>query len=128
MSDLPPPPGLPQAPLADASSLRIGDVVQIAVHKEDRMRGGHYWWKRFAVVTRIDRKWKHIDVVNLKMHPNLEPMVKGTDVILDLEFAESPWGEPQVITKLNEPWPQGVAAMHMKYTMLKIIPVGDDSD
>lgn len=123
---IPPPPGLPQAPLADASSLRVGDVVQIAVQKEDRLRGGIYWWKRFAVVARIGRRGRRIDVINLKMRPNLEPGVSGTDVLIGLEFATSPWGEPQVITKLAEPWPQGVAAMHMKYIALKIISIGDD--
>lgn len=120
------PPGLPQAPLADASDLKVGDVVQIAVHREDRQRGGHYWWKRFAVVTKIGFGGRSIDVINLKMHPNLEKFVKGTDVHRHLSFSTSPWDEPQVITKLREPWPQGIAAMHMKYLALKIIKLGDE--
>lgn len=126
MTDTPPPPGLPQAPLVDASQLKVGDVVQIAVQRVDRVHGGHYWQKRFAVVTKIGRRRKTIDVLNLKMHPNLELFVKGTDNFQGLEFAVSPWGEPQVVTKLKEPWPQGVAAMHMKMLTLGIIQPGDE--
>lgn len=108
----PPPPGLPQAPIVSTDEIRVGDVVQVAVQLVGS-DGKSYWWKRFAVVTDLIGRWS-FEALNLKMHPNRDP----SDFLSDCRMIflkHNNKDRPQVVTKLREPWPQGVAAMYMKY-------------
>ena len=107
------------APIVDGSELEFGDVVQIAVQRSDGR-----WWRRFAIVMRVHKG--RIDTLNLKMRPNLEPFVRGTDWSMDMDITRTFWGEPQIITKLPEPWPQGVTAMYTKLMAQGIIKLEDE--
>lgn len=109
----PVPPGLPQAPLVTTEGLKVGDVVQIAVQLQDKMTGEAFWWKRFAVITRLPRahlrhRMHYFMALTLKMHPDLETDLREINLVTDEK------SRPQVVTKLEEPYPQGVSACLMK--------------
>ncbi len=124
MTHPPPPPGLPQAPMVSTEGLKVGDVVQIAVQLLDRDTQKPFWWKRFAVVMSIPRRLgrpsHRFQALTLKMHPDLDADLR------EVEFGTDANARPQVVTKLPEPWPQGVAAMHMKLLAQGIIKLEGD--
>ena len=99
--------------------LKVGDVVQIAVQLVDD-HGRPYWWRRFAVVRRLIGN-RAFESVNLKMNPNLDQNDWRQCDVRTIHYGTDAKERPQVVTKLREPWPQGVAAMHMKYVTLGII-------
>lgn len=120
-----PPPGIPNVPIASMSELRVGDVVQVATMFDEPGQGSR-WWKRFVVVLKIHSKWSNeFTGLNLKMRPNLDPDDFKSDV-KRIGLAVDYKNRPQVVTKLPEPWPQGVAAMHMKLLAQRIITIGDE--
>ena len=112
------PPGLPQAPMTSNDGLKVGDVVQIAVMLQDKTTGQSFWWKRFAVVTRLLGR-RHFEALTLKMHPDMDKDVRM------VSFATDDKERPQVVTRLREPWPQGVAAMWMSLAAKGIIRIED---
>jgi hypothetical protein len=115
---LPPHARPPAAPLTSTEGLKLGDVVQIAVQLRDDY-GKLFWWKRFAVVVTLPkRSGDHFYALNLKLHPT-------QDDVREVDF-DTDGGRPQVVTKLEEPWPQGVAAMHMKLVAQGVIKIGED--
>lgn len=120
-----PPPGLPQAPIASLSELKIGDVVQVATMFDDD--GRSRWWKRFMVVLKLGPRWgNQFEALNLKMRPNLDrDDFKNCD-IRDVGLSTDYKNRPQVVTKIVEPWPQGVSAMYMKLLSQRIIKQGDE--
>jgi len=87
--------------------------------------GNPFWWKRFAVVTQLIGRWS-FEALNLKMHPNLDRSDWKTCDYREIRYSVDEGERPQVVTKLREPWPQGVAAMHMKLLAQKIISIGDE--
>jgi hypothetical protein len=110
--------------MASNDGLRVGDVVQIAVQLTGT-DGSTFWWKRFAVVTKLIGR-RAFEALNLKMHPNLNRDDWKACDHREIHYATDERDRPQVVTKLREPWPQGVAAMHMKLLALRIISIGDD--
>ena len=113
------PPGLPQAPMTSNDGLKVGDVVEIAVMLQDKTTGQSFWWKRFAVDTRLVGK-RILEALTLKMHPDMDKDLRMVSYALDDKE------RPQVVTRLREPWPQGVAAMHMKLLAQGVIRIADD--
>lgn len=99
------------APLHDTAKLRVGTVVQIAVELTDKT-GQPYWWKRFAVVTDIHNIFR-FTALTLKLNPDFDKDVR------DIGLYDDDTDRRQVVTILPEPWPQGVAAMHMKGLALR---------
>lgn len=121
-----PPPGLPQAPIASLKELRVGDVVQVATMFDDD--GRSRWWKRFMVVYELNGPtWGNSFIgLNLKMRPNLDTDDFKNCDIKEVGLSTDYKRRPQVVTKLPEPWPQGVAAMYMKLLAQRIIKQGED--
>lgn len=126
MTDIPPlPPGVvpdrDRAPLTSTDTLKVGDVVQIA--QEVRKHGEDpFWWKRFAVVESVIAGGL-FRAVFLAMRPNLDTNDFRSDVKL-INLRDP--GYRRIITKLHNPWPQGVSAIVMKYIALGIIKLGED--
>lgn len=94
------------APILTTERLKVGTVVQISVELEDKQTGAPYWWKRFAVVTRLAGTFS-FEALTLKLHPDIE---KDTRVMFLRPTAED---RREVVTILPEPWPQGVTATWM---------------
>jgi hypothetical protein len=93
--------------------LKPGDVLQVSTqHTKGKET---FWWKRFAVVLREPQAGHYrVNIMNLKLHP------RETDFrLIDLREA--------VAYKIEEPWPQGVTAMHMKLVMTGAIQLGEDN-
>ena len=104
----------PDAPLTDASTLRVGDVIQIAVQLPDKTTGQPFWWKRFACVVgeapprRTIRRITFY-ALTLKMQVDMERDLREIDL----------QDEKTVVTYLpEERHPQGVIAMKMKLVAL----------
>ena len=120
----PPPPGLPSVPLADNTSLHVGDVIQVSTQLRDKTTGQPYWWKRFMVVTKVPRR--HVGWVRallLKLHPDLDRD------FMEIGFSTDTHNRLQVVTKVPEDkWPQGVIAMRMKAVTLGWVKLGDNLD
>ena len=105
----------PSAPITTTASLKLGDVVQIAVQLQDKSSGRPFWWRRFACVTRLPIKTRALTGVNpifealtLKLHPDEDKDRRHIDLT----------DENQVVTIVPEAsWPQGVVAIRMKLIM-----------
>ena len=122
MSGQPPPlpPGaIPdRRPLNTAEGLKPGDVVQLSTKHQDKKTGEDYWWKRFAIVRRVGDRRLGVEVLHLKMHPDLEKDIKI------LMMGALP--DDQVITLLDPAqYPQGVVAMRMKAIMKGWVRLGE---
>ncbi len=119
-------------PLTDTSTLKPGDVVQIAVKLKDKITGDDYWWRRFAVVTSVSAlrrfsaapngpKGTIFEALTLKMHPVVDRNADRSDHrLIDLTEAN------QVVTFLPpERHPQGVAAMRLKALTMGWVKLGE---
>jgi len=113
----------PTAPLTSAESLKVGDVIQIAIHLD---KDGGYWWKRFAVVYRKNKRdVMRFTALNLKMQPNLDLDDGFKCDIREIDLRERL--DKQVVTWMpQDRWPQGVVAMHMKYVLTRVISIEGD--
>lgn len=99
--------------LLTTEPLRVGDIVQVAVELTDKVTGAPFWWRRFAAVMRKPRNRQFVEVLTLKLKPDMVKDLREIDLAKD------------VVTKLDV-IPQGVAAMHVKLLALRVIPVPDD--
>lgn len=93
--------------VTDATTLKPGDVVTVAVELPDKQRRGQtFWWTRFGCVLRECWYGDCVDIVTLKMHIDEQKDIRMVDVTRD------------VVMKLEEhEWPQGVLAMRMKHLL-----------
>lgn len=120
------PPRSGSVPLYDNTTLKVGDVVQVAVQLKDKHDGSLFWWKRFAVVMRRPGKY-YIEVLTLKLHPDMDRDLRVLDLQPPSGGAKSrEQDRPQIVTRLEEPWPQGVAATHMALLARRIIKLEDE--
>lgn len=111
----------PTAPLLTAASLKVGDVVQIAVQLQDKITRADFWWRRFAVVYDLHlRDIMRFEALTLKLQPDMGKDLREIDLRTSLERQVVMWLPP-------ERWPQGVIAMHTKYVLTGRIKIkGDD--
>lgn len=114
------------SPLTSTEGLRVGMVVQIAVEMSDKISGQPYWWKRFAAVTEVQGS-RYFTALTLKMNPDPDKDLRTIRVSPRAGDPDLPRrGERrEIVTILPEPWPQGVAAMHMKLAAQGVISLGN---
>lgn len=104
-------PVVPLVPLATTKGLKQGDVLQVAVRLLDRQTREPYWWRRHVVILDV-----HAARVATVM--TLRPDIDLTRDVRDLAFTDP---DSVVMLVPQDKWPQGVAAMWMKYTATGLI-------